>query len=129
MPTPRRRLLQAALVILPVLAFAQAGLAAEAPHAAPLAAEQLHQLIQDIPGAEYATANQLKNEALHAAFMGADLPAIEPKLRAFAIEYARVAGTDPQGMQAHVMEVGAQIVALAKDPNFQAHVAALHAAH
>jgi hypothetical protein len=69
----------------------------------------------------------LKTEAIHALLMnGGDLAAVEPKLKEFAAEYARVAGSDPKAMEAHVMEVGAQIAPLAKDPDFLAHLTQLH---
>ena len=85
-------------------------------------------VMQEIPGPEYAQANQLKNEALHAFLMGGDPAAAEAKLKAFAQEYARVAGTDPAAMEAHVREVSAQLTALTQDPAFREHLAQMHAA-
>jgi hypothetical protein len=139
----RRRIIQAAIAVLPLFGFASVAAAQHAvaagPHAAPagqhaapsgpLTMDQLHQMLQDIPGAEYETANRLKNEALHAVMMGADASVYEAKLKAFAQEFAKVQGADPNAMEAHVREVGAQLSALAKDPNFQAHMAQLHASH
>jgi hypothetical protein len=134
----RRRLLHAALTVLPALAISGVAVAQHTPpadhaqHAAltgPLTMDQLHQMLQDIPGEEYKQANHLKNEALHGMVMGADPAATEAKLKAFAAEYSRVAGTDPKMMEAHVLEVGAQLSTLAKDPAFQAHLAQLHASH
>ena len=126
----RRRMIHLALAMVPALAVS--GLAA-AQHGAPggsLDMEQLHQMLQDIPGDEYKTANQLKNEALHGLMMGTDsAAATEIKLKAFAAEYSRVAGTDPKGMEAHVLEVGGQLAVMLKDPQFQAHLAQLHASH
>jgi hypothetical protein len=128
----RRHLRRGILAVLPALAIAGAAFAAD-PHATHLAGapmETLHMVMQDIPGPEYAKANQLKNEAMHALFMnGGDLPAVEPQLKAFAAEFSRVSGGDPKVMEDHVMQVGAQVAALAKDPGFMARVAALHAGH
>ena len=129
----RRRLLQAAMAVLPALFLATAAIAGDPAPAAHLKGapiETLHMVLQDIPGSEFATANQLKNEAMHALLMsGGDLGAAEPKLKAFAAEYSRVAGGDSKAMEAHVMEVGAQVAALAKDPEFIAHLSQLHAGH
>jgi hypothetical protein len=133
----RRNLAYLALAVLPVLAISSAAGAQHVPpaavqHGAPggaLSMEQLHQLLQDIPGEDYKTANQLKNEALHAVMMGAEPVAYEAKLKAFAAEYTRVAGGDAKGMEAHVLDVGAQLSALAKDPSFRAHLAEMHASH
>ena len=130
----RRRLLQTALAVLPALTIAGAamaadpGAAASPSHLQSAPMETLHMVMQEIPGPEYALANQLKNEALHAFLMGGDPAAAEAKLKAFAQEYARVAGTDPAAMEAHVMEVSAQLTALAQDPAFQEHLAQMHAA-
>jgi hypothetical protein len=131
----RRRLLHATLAILPALSLAGAAMAADPAPAAPShlqgsAMETLHMAMQDTPGPEFARANQLKNEAMHALLMsGGDLNAAEDKLKAFAAEYSRVAGSDPKGMEAHVMEVGAQVATLAKDPAILAHISQLHAEH
>jgi hypothetical protein len=131
----RRRLLHAALTVLPALAFSGAALAQHVPpsnqaqQAAPAGSLSTEDL-QDIPGPEYATANRLKNEALHGLLMGTDHPAAtEAKMKAFAAEYSRVAGSDPATMEAHVLQVGAQLSAMMKDPQFQAHLAQLHASH
>jgi hypothetical protein len=123
----RRHLLKAALVVLPIVSISGAALAQHPAPTGQLSMEQLHQMLQDIPGPEYATANRLRNEALHGVMMGVDPAATDAKMRAFAQEYSRVAGTDPKAMEAHVLEVGQQLAALAKDPNFQAHMAQLHA--
>ena len=127
----RRRMIQVALVLLPTLSLTTAVLAdPPAGHIPSTPLETLHMVMQDLPGAEYEKANQLKNEAMHALLMnGGDLTAVEPKLKAFAAEYARVAGSDPKAMEAHVMEVGAQIAPLARDPDFLAHLSELHAGH
>jgi len=129
----RRRLMQAALTFLPALSLAGAVMAADPPpatHGGDSAMETLHMALQDIPGPEYARANQLKTEALHQLLMsGGDLNAAQDKLKAFAAEYSRVAGSDPKGMEAHVMEVGAQVAAMAKDPQFMAHLSQLHGDH
>src|SRR5215218_4697920 len=117
----RRRILQAVLTVLPALSLSGFALAQHAPltdhaqHAPPagsLSMEELHQLLQDIPGDEFKQANQLKNEALHGLMMGSDSAAVtETRLKAFAAEYSRVAGSDPKGMEAHVLQVGAQLSA------------------
>ena len=128
----RRRILQAALAVLPALSIAGAAFAADPPagHLPGAPMETLQMVMQDIPGPEYARANELKNEAMHALLMnGGDLAAVEPKLKAFAAEFSRVSGGDPKGMEDHVMEVGAQVAALAKDPEFKAHMIALHEGH
>src|SRR4051812_25458917 len=131
----RRRLLQAALAVLPALSLAGAAIAADPAPAAPVhiegsAMENLHMAMQDIPGPEFARANALKNEAMHALLMsGGDLSAAEDKLKAFAAEYARVAGSDPKVMEAHVLEVGAQVATLAKDPNIMVQLHQAHAGH
>lgn len=130
MNTLRRRLMQAALIVLPAMTIAGVVLAADpAPGHAPLSMEMVHQVLADIPGPEYGEANRLKNEAMHTLLMGGDLTTAEPKLRAFATEYSRVSGGDPKGMQDHVMEMGAQLAELAKDPQFRQHLEALHAGH
>lgn len=129
----RRHMLQVTVALLPALALAPIAVAQpqvpSGQHAGKFGLEDLHQMMQDIPGPEFSEANRLKNEALHATLMGADLQTVQPKLIAFADEYARVAGTEQKAMEAHVLEVGAQIVELAKDPTFKAHLAAMHAGH
>src|SRR5437762_3341349 len=97
--TRLRRHLLAVLAIVP-LSLSGLALAADPPsdHLAGTAMETLQMVMQDIPGPEYAKANQLKNEAMHALLMsGGDLAAVEPKLKAFAAEFSRVSGGDPKG--------------------------------
>ena len=63
MPRPRHHLL-AALAVLPVLAFTNAAFAADPPsgHSPGTPMETLEMVMQDIPGPEYAKANQLKTK-------------------------------------------------------------------
>jgi hypothetical protein len=123
----RRRLVQTALAILPALTIAGAVIAADTAHTPPAGMEQLHMVMHEIPGPEFKEANRLKNEALHALVMSGDLAATQPKLKAFAQEYARAAGSDPAAMEAHVMEMGAQVAALVQDPAVRAHLVEMHA--
>lgn len=109
-------------VLVAAACLAIAGSALAQSTVAPMTMDEMNQFVADVPGPKFARTNQLKSEVLQAAFAGADLAALEPRLHALAEEYARASGADLKIADAHMMLVGAQLTALGKDPTMRTHL-------
>ena len=122
--TPRHLAAMAAL-----LASAAVGLGAAAWAADPApAVPDIHSLDYSEP--RFAEAARLM-QSLHEVMERGGHPdpqVLAPKLKAFAAEVARVTGTDPKAMEAHVMEEAHKMMMAHLDPAAIEHMKRLHEA-